>query len=452
MSQSDFQIDNVSRSLFRTENNQALQALASLSSGATEPATPYAYMWWADTSANILKMRNAANTAWINKGSLSATDSGYIPAAGGTFTGDVTMTAAAIIEAEGAAVAAAAGAIDIWATDGNTRHITGNTGPITSFGTAPQAGMWMKLIFDGTPILTNSANLNLNSTADVTIEAGDVAFVYADTTTQAYVFIIRKSGQSVGASSARQIQDIDASVAANSLTVSINPTTLDFRSTTLTDGTPVSRVLSSLISLVVPNTATLGTVNAVASRLAILAIDNAGTIEPAIVNLSGGNNLDETTLISTTALSAAADSANVIYSTTARTNVAFRVVGFIDITESTAGVWATGPSLVQSAGGQALAALSSLGYGQTWQNLTGSRSIGTTYYNTTGKPIDVSIESLHNAGATAISLTVAGVIAAASFDDGGRRQNLTATVPPGASYVLTQVSGTAAVNRWSELR
>lgn len=99
-------------------------------------------------------------------------------------TGDITMTAASIIEAEGAAVASVA-TCNIWATDGNTRHITGSTGPITSFGTAPQAGAWMKVIFDSTPTLTHSANLNIvNGGVDITVVAGSVAYVYADTTTQ----------------------------------------------------------------------------------------------------------------------------------------------------------------------------------------------------------------------------------------------------------------------------
>jgi len=47
----------------------------------------------------------------------------------------------------------------------------------------------------------------------------------------------------------------------------------------------------------------------------------------------------------------AATSNSVFYSTTARTNVAYRVVGFINITEATAGTWATAPSTVQGAGG-----------------------------------------------------------------------------------------------------
>jgi len=111
-------------------------------------------------------------------------------------TSDITMTGASIIEAEGAAVTAAS-STNIWATDGNTIHITGNT-TIDDFATAPQAGAWMKVIFDGTPTLTQGTNLNLNAGgSNITIAAGDMAFVYADTTTQMDVFVTRKSGNSV---------------------------------------------------------------------------------------------------------------------------------------------------------------------------------------------------------------------------------------------------------------
>ena len=77
MSQADFNIANVSRSLFRQENNESLQALASLSSGATEPTTTYAYMWWADTTTGLLKQRNAANDGWISKGTIASANWGF---------------------------------------------------------------------------------------------------------------------------------------------------------------------------------------------------------------------------------------------------------------------------------------------------------------------------------------------------------------------------------------
>ncbi|MFN8995640.1 MAG: hypothetical protein ACK5X3_18505, partial [Pseudomonadota bacterium] len=158
------------------------------------------------------------------------------------------------------------------------------------------------------------------------------------------------------------IFDVDASVAANALTVTINPCVLDFRSTTLTDGTPVIRTVSAAISMTVSSGSTLGTVSGVQSDIAILAINNAGTVEVAVVNIAGGVDLSETGLISTTAEggAGAADSATTIYSTTARTNVAYRVVGIVRSTQATAGTWASAPTLVQGQGGQALIGVSQL--------------------------------------------------------------------------------------------
>ncbi len=46
------------------ENNFA--ALKSSFSGGSAPANPVAGMWWFDTSANILKIRNEANSAWLD--------------------------------------------------------------------------------------------------------------------------------------------------------------------------------------------------------------------------------------------------------------------------------------------------------------------------------------------------------------------------------------------------
>jgi hypothetical protein len=68
MSQNDLVIANQSFPATRADINSALQALGSLNSGATEPATTYAHMPWSDTTTDILKVRSAANDAWINIG------------------------------------------------------------------------------------------------------------------------------------------------------------------------------------------------------------------------------------------------------------------------------------------------------------------------------------------------------------------------------------------------
>src|SRR6056297_666365 len=66
MSQNDFVIGNQTAPNFRSDLNDALQALASLSSGSTAPSTTYANMPWYDTVNNLLKMRTEADDAWIN--------------------------------------------------------------------------------------------------------------------------------------------------------------------------------------------------------------------------------------------------------------------------------------------------------------------------------------------------------------------------------------------------
>ena len=107
--------------------------------------------------------------------------------------GALDTNAFSINESEGTAVASAA-TTNIWATNGNTIHVTGSTGPITSFGTAPRVGAWRKVIFDGTPTLTHAANLNLPGSANIIAAADDFAYIYADTTTQFDVLYFRKDG------------------------------------------------------------------------------------------------------------------------------------------------------------------------------------------------------------------------------------------------------------------
>ncbi|MBI3096334.1 MAG: hypothetical protein HYY97_15810 [Rhodocyclales bacterium] len=246
-----------------------------------------------------------------------------------------------------------------------------------------------------------------------------------------------------------KLQPITASVAANALTLTLNPTALDFRADTLSSGAVNTRSVSAAISMVVSSGSSLGTVNATAARLAVLAIDNAGTVELAVVNMAGGTNLDETALISTTAEggAGAADSASTIYSTTARANVPFRVVGFVDVTEATAGTWATAPSTIQGAGGQALA-MAGLGYGQTWQAVT--RNSGTTYYNTTGKPIVLHRE-FYGSGASVksdVSINGGAVITFlyCVIPSGFAGAVGSIVIPPGASYVVTDTGGVSAVS------
>ena len=69
-------LENVTFPQARIDINDNLEALQTLNSGNSEPSTKAAFMQWLDTSSDpaVLKIRNAANTSWIDVGSLSATD------------------------------------------------------------------------------------------------------------------------------------------------------------------------------------------------------------------------------------------------------------------------------------------------------------------------------------------------------------------------------------------
>jgi len=67
MSQHDYVIDDADGATFLGDLNNLLAAVVSANSGATAPATTYAYQMWADTTSGWLKQRNAANSAWIRR-------------------------------------------------------------------------------------------------------------------------------------------------------------------------------------------------------------------------------------------------------------------------------------------------------------------------------------------------------------------------------------------------
>tara|TARA_A100001391_G_scaffold199589_1_gene182820 strand:+ start:543 stop:2192 length:1650 start_codon:yes stop_codon:yes gene_type:complete len=73
MATHDYVLDNASGAAFRTDLNNALAAIVSNNSNNSSPSTTYAYQWWADTSNNVLKIRNSANNDWIELLQLDGT-------------------------------------------------------------------------------------------------------------------------------------------------------------------------------------------------------------------------------------------------------------------------------------------------------------------------------------------------------------------------------------------
>jgi hypothetical protein len=87
-----------------------------------------------------------------------------------------------------------------------------------------------------------------------------------------------------------------------------------------------------------------------------------------------------------------------------------------------------------------------LGVGQTWQDVSASRVSGTTYTNTTGRPIMVSIRSDTSSSGV---LTVGGVQISWADTNTTNRSVVVGVVPAGATYVYT---GGYLSGFWAELR
>ena len=73
MATHDYNLANQSGASFRSDLNDALQAVLTNNSSASSPSTTAAYMFWADTNTGILKIRNSSNDAWVELLQLDGT-------------------------------------------------------------------------------------------------------------------------------------------------------------------------------------------------------------------------------------------------------------------------------------------------------------------------------------------------------------------------------------------
>ncbi len=101
MSQGDLNLANATGAAFRADLNNQLAAIATNQSGATDPATTFAFQWYVDTGDSTLKIRNAANNAYINVstvGGIGTANLGLAPTASPTFTGDVVISSTSALQ------------------------------------------------------------------------------------------------------------------------------------------------------------------------------------------------------------------------------------------------------------------------------------------------------------------------------------------------------------------
>lgn len=74
--------------------NANFAALQNLFASGTAPASPVAFQLWLDTSTtpDSMKMRNAANSAWVTiLADVTTSGGGLLPTAGGTMTGSISF-------------------------------------------------------------------------------------------------------------------------------------------------------------------------------------------------------------------------------------------------------------------------------------------------------------------------------------------------------------------------
>ena len=203
----------------------------------------------------------------------------------------------------------------------------------------------------GTQTLTYKTITGGLVTADPTIALGLASKQYVDALIAAFALTGGK---------------FTVTMAANAVTIAIktvggadpsasSPVSIRFRSATLTDGSTVVRQITGALSTVISSGSTGGTINAIASRIYVGVLDNAGTVELCWWNpvmTTGLFSWSESGVISTTAEGGVgtANSAGVIYSTTARSLVAARYAGYFESTQATAGTWASAATVVQQMG------------------------------------------------------------------------------------------------------
>ncbi|BCG26038.1 hypothetical protein TUM18999_42290 [Pseudomonas tohonis] len=95
-----------------------------------------------------------------------------------------------------------------------------------------------------------------------------------------------------------------------------------------------------------------------------------------------------------------------------------------------------------------------IGEGQAWQDLKATRATNTTYTNTTGRSIAVSV-ALYDNGSYASSIYVNGVVIGWWDQPTAITYTQTFLVPPGATYMVSGNAGSPSGNTlqyWAELR
>lgn len=339
MSQHDMDVANAAGATVRADLNAALVALVGLSSGAAAPGTMFAYQWWADTTNNVLKQRNAANSAWRIRGTL---DTACVLAKTGTYT---------------IALADFGKVID--ATSG-----TWSLGLLAAATAGDGYTIGVRNSGSGTITIDPDSSELIDGASTLALAAGQSCLLYCNGTawkTVGYATAGSTPAYGIALSNGK----LAWSVGSSALTVAVktlagsDPSAGDPVKVEIPDGSGGVnvRTITAALSLVISSGSTLGTANSTPFRIRIGALDNSGTVELFAYNTVSGTTIKapgEYETVTTTAEggAGAADSAQTAYSTTARTTKQFRWIGFGDWSSglATAGTWSAGPAVAHLQG------------------------------------------------------------------------------------------------------
>jgi hypothetical protein len=96
----------------------------------------------------------------------------------------------------------------------------------------------------------------------------------------------------------------------------------------------------------------------------------------------------------------------------------------------------------------------SIGLQQTWQDVTASRAYGTTYTNSTGRPIFIVVGTSASSLNGSLGITIDGVMVnGGNSAPNGGGVTVSCLIPPGSTYSVSVTGGSvAALANWQELR
>lgn len=342
--QGDGSIANQAGAAFRSDLNNELQAIIRGQDGTTAPATTYAYQIWNDTTNGLRKQRNAANSGWIIRGELAETRtfdraSNTILGLGdfgcffrGTASFTQTLTAAATLG-------------DGWRCF--YRVESGATIVLDPNGAENIDGAATKSVIgpaSGIIYCNGSAFYTVGFSAGATLSSASLVGGVVP-----YVGMINGT---IVASRAGSAETIAIKTLAGADPSSGDPVTFVFRNVTAGTGDYVFLQATAALSVTISSGSTMGATNSVPFRIWLTVFNDAGTLRLGVVNCLSGLSIlslrdDEVRSSTAEGGAGAADSAQVIYTGTAVTSKAARLLGYLEYTLATVGTWGTAPSKIQ---------------------------------------------------------------------------------------------------------